>query len=71
MRAIELKAFILPKLGEIEAAALTADKIRKWHADLTKTAPRLRTRDGEKQKHRPLGDDDERSGEGGRRLTGR
>jgi integrase len=50
---------ILPKLGEIEVAALKADRIRKWHTDLAKTPPRLRTREGEKQKHRLLGSDNE------------
>lgn len=53
------QAFIRPKFGEIEVAALTADRICKWHADLTRMAPRLRTREGDKQKHRALGHDAE------------
>jgi integrase len=51
------RAFIRPLLGDIEIAALTTDKIRKWHSNLAKTPARLRTREGEKQKHRPLGSD--------------
>jgi integrase len=53
------RAFVRPKLGELEVAALTAGQIRKWLADLAKAPPRLRTREGEKQKHRLLGTDDE------------
>ena len=52
-------AFIRPALGQIEVAALTADKLRRWHAGLAKEAPRLRTIKGEAQKHRELGTDDE------------
>ena len=53
------KAFIRPKLGDIEAAALTTDKLRRWHASLAKEAPRLRTKKGKAQKHREQGTDDE------------
>jgi len=53
------RAFIRPKLGVLEAAALTAAKLRRWHADLAKEAPRLRTKNGKPQKHRELGTDDE------------
>jgi integrase len=52
-------AFIQRPLGKIEIAALTAKKIRAWHADLAKLAPRLRTRKGEDQKHSKLGKDDD------------
>jgi integrase len=52
-------AFISPKLGEIEVAALTTDKIRKWHSELAKSAPRLRTKKGVEQKHRKVAGDDE------------
>jgi integrase len=48
------EAFVRPKLGDIEVTALKADQIRKWHVGLTKTPPRLRTRAGEKQKHRKI-----------------
>jgi len=52
-------AFIRPKLGDIEAAELTTDKLRRWHAGLAKEAPRLRTKKGKTQKHREQGTDDE------------
>ena len=52
------KAFIRPKLGDVEVTALTADKLRHWRDGLVKTAPRLRTRKGEKQKHRTVTSDD-------------
>jgi integrase len=53
------QALIRPKLGSIKIGDLTADQIRKWHVDLAKAPARLRTRQGEKQNHRPLGTDDE------------
>jgi integrase len=52
-------ALIYPKLGDTEVEALTTELIRKWHSDLAKSAPRLRTKPGEKQQHRDMGDDDE------------
>jgi integrase len=53
-------ALIIPKLGPVECASLTADMLSKWHSWLAKEPPRLRTRDGEKQKHgaSPSGDDE-------------
>jgi integrase len=56
-------AFILPELGDVEVAALTTERIRKWHMDLAKMPARARTRAGEKQQYR-LRDD---SAEGIRR----
>jgi integrase len=52
-------AFIRPVFGKIEVAALTAEKIRHWHAGLAKEAARLRTKKGKTQKYRELGKDDE------------
>jgi len=52
-------AFIRPLLGDLEVSALTTDKLRKWHSDFAKSAARLRTRPGEPQKFREIGDDDE------------
>ena len=52
------KALILPKLGETEVAALTADKLRRWRDDLVKAPPRVRTRKGHAQKHRAVAGDD-------------
>jgi integrase len=45
-------ALIRPALGKLIVADLTADRLRRWRDDLVKAAPRLRTKDGEKQKHR-------------------
>jgi integrase len=55
------KAHIRPKLGDIEVAALTAEQIRRWHTDLAKSPALLRTRKGEKQRHRKPGGDGEDS----------
>jgi integrase len=53
------EAFIRKPLGKIEIGALTTKRIRAWHSDLANSAPRLRTRDGEDQKHgKPAKDDD-------------
>jgi integrase len=53
------RAFIRPQLGDIEVAALTADRLRQWLVELAKMPARTRTRAGESQRHRPLGCDDE------------
>jgi integrase len=52
-------ALINPALGHILVAALTADQIRKWHADLAKTAPRIRTREGLRQQYAAFDKHDE------------
>ena len=57
-------AFIRPKLGEIDLAALTAAQLRRWRDDLARAAPRLRTKSGQKQKHKALdgaGEDEQRA----------
>ncbi len=65
------EAFIKTKLGSLEVAALIADSgdkadplqrrksLRHWRDAVAKSAPRLHTRPGEKQKHREAGKDDE------------
>jgi integrase len=53
------RAFIRPKLGELELASLTADKLRQWRDALAKAPPRLRTKAGDKQKHRKITDENE------------
>jgi integrase len=53
------EAFILPALGDIEISELTTDRLERWHAGLAKSAPRLRTRAGDKQKHRAIVHDDD------------
>jgi hypothetical protein len=40
-------AHVLPTLGDIECAKLTADQIRKWHRALTKAEPQRRANDGD------------------------
>jgi hypothetical protein len=40
-------AFIRPKLGDAEVAALTAERLRQWRDDIAKQSPRLRTREGQ------------------------
>lgn len=56
---LRANAFILPALGDIEAAELTTDRLERWHANLAKMAPRLRTRPGDKQKHGAIVHDDD------------
>jgi integrase len=63
------RAFICPrlfdkeasnaKLGDMKVDELTTDQLRRWHVELAKQAPRLRTRKGEKQKHRNTADGDD------------
>ena len=52
-------ALILPKLGNIACADLTAPGLRKWLADTAAAAPRLRTRKGNGQQYRDIDKDDE------------
>jgi len=47
-----IKAYIVPRLGNVDTAKLTASMIRKWHAEIAAEPPRLRTRKGKEQKHR-------------------
>jgi hypothetical protein len=54
-----MAAHVVPALGHIHAADLTADKIRNWHASLVKKGPRLRTKAGAKQRYRDLNLDEE------------
>jgi integrase len=45
-------AHVPPELGDTEIAKLTTDQLHKWHVSLAKQAPRLRTKPGDKQRHR-------------------
>jgi integrase len=54
-----MEAHVLPQLGKIEVASLTADKLRKWHAGLARKPPRLRSKPGKEQKYRPLAGDED------------
>jgi integrase len=49
-RAAETHVF--PALGPVHAAKLTATRIEDWHHDLAEQAPRVRSKIGEKPKHR-------------------
>jgi len=52
-----VNAHIHPTLGGEQCAELTAERIRKWHRGLVKTAPRLRTKPGDDQQYRAVCDD--------------
>jgi integrase len=52
------RAHIYPILGNVEAASLTTDMLRKWHAGLAKALPRARTKPGKAQQHRAFNGDD-------------
>jgi integrase len=55
-------AFIRPYLGTLKLATLTTDRLRRWRDEIAKTPPRLRTRNGEQQKHRQVvGEDAKRA----------
>jgi hypothetical protein len=59
-------AFIRPKLGDKEVAALTAKDFRHWRDGVAKALPRIRTKPGDKQKYRPIDEeanDEEREDE--------
>jgi integrase len=52
------QAFIRPKLGNTEVAALRAEKLRQWRDDLVQTPARVRTKKGSAQKHRKIANED-------------
>jgi integrase len=52
------RAFIRPKLGNDEISTLAKERLKAWRDGLAKAAPRLRTREGQAQKHRPVSGDD-------------
>jgi integrase len=58
-----IDAFVLPTLGKIELAKLTSEQLKGWFADLARRPARLRTRNGDKQRHRvhSAGGDDRRA----------
>lgn len=53
------EALILPELGDVPCLDLTAAALRKWRDKIGQHPPRLRTRRGEAQKFRVIGNDDE------------
>jgi integrase len=52
------QAFILPTLGNVKLATLTSERLRRWRDGISNASPRLRTRNGEQQKHRPVTSED-------------
>ena len=52
-------AHILPALGDLEVADLTAGRLRRWLADLAAQPARRRTGRGRQQKHKPAPSDEE------------
>jgi integrase len=52
------KALILPALGDIPCADLTATRLRRWLEDTATAAPRIRTRNGTEQRYRAIEHDD-------------
>jgi integrase len=57
-----VEAFVRPRLGTVKLAALTSDQLRRWRDETAKAPPRLRTRNGNKQKHREMvGEDAKRA----------
>jgi integrase len=55
-----VEAFIGPQLGNVRVATLTTDQLRRWRDEIAKAPPRLRTRNGEKQKHKDIASEDSR-----------
>jgi integrase len=45
---------VVPKLGEIRLDRLTTAQIKSWLSAMAKTAPRVRTKAGKKQRHRTV-----------------
>jgi len=50
--------FVRPQLGKMRLAALTTDHLRRWRDQIANSPPRLRTRNGEKQKYREISGED-------------
>jgi integrase len=53
-----IQAFVLPQLGNAKLATLTTDRLRRWRDEIAKAPPRLRTRNGDPQRHREVTDED-------------
>ena len=52
-----INAHILPELGDVEVAKLTAERLRKWHSSLAIAPARLRTAKGGLQRYREAPDE--------------
>ena len=53
------EALIKPEFGGLEVMALTTQKIENWHVAMSKQPPRVRTKEGDEQKFRQVGKDEE------------
>ena len=53
------EALILPELGDVPCAGLTAAGLRNWRDKIADQAPRLRTKKGQAQKYREIDADDD------------
>jgi len=51
-------ALIVPELGELEVASLTAKRLRAWRDELVKKGARIRSKPGEPQKYREIDEED-------------
>jgi integrase len=51
------RTLIQPVLGDVEVAKLTAEQVRRWHADVARSPARVRTKPGAKPRYRKAGDD--------------
>ena len=47
-----IEALILPELGAVELAALTSERVRRWHREAARAPARLRSGKGKEQRHR-------------------
>ncbi|MCH8036155.1 MAG: site-specific integrase, partial [Proteobacteria bacterium] len=54
-----INAHILPELGDVDAATLTTERLRKWHNSLATSPARLRTAKGGQQRYREASDEAE------------
>lgn len=52
-----IDAHILPEFGRVLVSKLSSTRIRKWHANLAKTPPRLRSRPGSPKKYKNISND--------------
>jgi integrase len=62
-----IDVFIRPQLGSVKLAALTTEQLRRWRDQIASSPARLRTRNGEQQKHREMSADED--GKRARRAT--
>lgn len=53
---VAVDAHIIPELGKALMSRLTKKRVQDWHAAIAASAPRLRTKPGDKQKFREVSD---------------